>query len=204
MQRRLLLSRREGPRGARPPLLPEDETQLRRRLQLSLGGAKGRARLRQIQRAEHVALEEAVLAADLPRSPTSLLCSLQVSPPFDPSMAHRRGKAGADFQTWPGPPLQAQTLAQRPAKGRDEAPPSPPAEGREATAWHQSTLAATAQGAPLGDAANRREKLPASLATRASGAHRRVGHVEHVARDRQRGGGAGRGRVADVQAAGSP
>src|SRR5437867_9213148 len=66
MPRGLLLRGRESPGGLLPALLAEQEAQLARRVQpLRAVGAERRAGLVEIERAEAMAREEALLARDL-------------------------------------------------------------------------------------------------------------------------------------------
>jgi hypothetical protein len=65
VHRGLLLGRRERPRGPRAPLLAEDEPELLRRAQLRLVGTERGARLGQVERAEQVHPEVALLTAHL-------------------------------------------------------------------------------------------------------------------------------------------
>ena len=68
VERGLLLSRRERPCGLAAALLAEHEAQLRRRAQpLGVIGPERRARLVELERAQAVAGEEALLARDLLR-----------------------------------------------------------------------------------------------------------------------------------------
>src|SRR4029077_14287975 len=83
VQRGLLLRGGERPCSARAALLAEHETQLLRRLQLSLVGTKRRAGLRQIERAQQVAAEVAFLAADFPWRTFALLSRRQFQSPGD-------------------------------------------------------------------------------------------------------------------------
>src|SRR3712207_3146588 len=65
VQRRLLLRRGEGPGRLAAPLLAEDETQLARRSQaVRVVRAERRTRRVEVERAQRVAPEEAVLARD--------------------------------------------------------------------------------------------------------------------------------------------
>jgi hypothetical protein len=64
VQRGLLLRRGEGPRRARAALLAEDEAQLLWRAQLCLARTEGGTRLVELERAEQVDAEVALLAAD--------------------------------------------------------------------------------------------------------------------------------------------
>lgn len=81
MQRRLLLCRGKRPSRAGAALLPEHESQLLRRSQLSLVGAKGGAGLVQVERTQQVAPEEAVIATDgFGGAPVSDLLSLHMPP----------------------------------------------------------------------------------------------------------------------------
>src|SRR3954471_23633174 len=91
VQRGLLLRRRERPRGLRAALLAEREPQVARRAQaVGMVGAEGRARLVEIERAEQVALEVAVLARHLLRgSPNRRHRPTPASSPT-PSLAERR------------------------------------------------------------------------------------------------------------------
>ena len=65
VERRLLLRRGKGPCRSGATLLTEDEAQLRRRFELRLVRPERRAGLIELQRAEQVDAEEALLAADL-------------------------------------------------------------------------------------------------------------------------------------------
>src|SRR3954469_3096823 len=97
MQRRLLLRRRERPRGLRPALLAEREAQLARR-GAGVGGARAvgvvraerRARLVEIERTEEVALEVAVLARHLLRGSTNRRHFPTPTSPSTPSLVERR------------------------------------------------------------------------------------------------------------------
>ncbi len=84
VQRRLLLRRGKRPGRARAALLTEHEPQLRRRAQLGIVGTEGRAGLVQVERAEQVAPEEAVLATDgfggCRYAPAGALLSLHMPP----------------------------------------------------------------------------------------------------------------------------
>ena len=73
VQRGLFLRRWERPRGARAALLAEHEPQLLRRRELRLGGTEGGAGLGEVQGAEQIALEEAILAGDLAGGSLALL-----------------------------------------------------------------------------------------------------------------------------------
>src|ERR1700730_3675532 len=72
VQRRLLLRRGKGPGRARAALLAKHKPQLLRRLQLCLMRAECRARLGQLERAQHVLLEEAFLACHFARRALAL------------------------------------------------------------------------------------------------------------------------------------
>ena len=81
VQRRLLLSRRERPRGLAAALLAEDEAQLARRPQpLRMVGAERRAGLVECECAQSVAPEEAIVATHLPRLHVPC-CQLPPTPP---------------------------------------------------------------------------------------------------------------------------
>src|SRR6202007_1472216 len=81
MQRSLLLRRRKRPRSTRAALLSEDEAQLLRRTQLRLGGAERGARLIEIEGAEQVATEEALVTADFWRWALALRSRCHALPP---------------------------------------------------------------------------------------------------------------------------
>src|SRR3954466_1353283 len=73
MERGLLLRRRERPRRLRPALLAEGEAQLARRPQtVGMVGPEGRARLLEVERAQEVASEVALLARHLLRGSANL------------------------------------------------------------------------------------------------------------------------------------
>ena len=110
MQRGLLLGRGERPGRARAALLAEDEAQLLRRFELGLVGTEGRARLRQLERAEQVDAEVALLAADLRRGPpvwaaacSCLLLRLRLPPALTLELSTGR----SDQSTSRGGPLAA-------------------------------------------------------------------------------------------------
>ena len=80
VQRRLFLRGGEGPGGARALLLAKDEAQLLRRPELSGIGTEGGTGLGEIEGAEQVAPEEALIARHLERATRALLSLRQNSP----------------------------------------------------------------------------------------------------------------------------
>ena len=103
VQRRLLLRRRECPGRARAALLAEHQSQLLWRAQFGLARAEGRAGLVEVERAEEVRVEEAILASHLSRGALRRSSALRArhSLPFA-SWLFSTGRAG-----WTGRAIKA-------------------------------------------------------------------------------------------------